>query len=101
MSKTAFIFIPLLGGMMIGSIITNIVSKKQLQQKEIEIRVGDCIGGTSVGEILKIYNIGTNTVSTRSHNKDVIFNKKSLLKSLNKTSTGVYIYKCDDNMDEL
>jgi patatin-like phospholipase/acyl hydrolase len=100
MSKTAFIFIPLLGGMIIGSIVTERVTK-HAQNKEVELNVGDCIGGTSVGEIVKIYRVGKDTVSTRNPDRDVIFNKKRLLKLLNNTSTGVYIYKCDNNMDEL
>ena len=87
---------------LIGLFLLGIFQVFHTQDKNaIELNVGDCIGGTSVGEIVKIYKIGTNTVSTRNPDRDVIFNKKSLLKTLNNTSKGVYIYKCDNNMDEL
>lgn len=98
MSKTAFIFIPLLGGMVIGSIITNIASK-HLQKKEIELTIGDCIGG--YGQILKITNVNRVTVEVRrSYRGDVgVFNKQELLKDIN--ANEIYLFKCDEQGQEL
>lgn len=98
MSKTAFIFIPLLGGMVIGSIITNIASK-HLQKKKIELNVGDCIGGND--QVLKIISVNKITVEVRRDyigNVGVI-NKQDLLKDI--AANGSYLFKCNEYGQEI